>query len=220
MKRELPKPAPTPTDPGLKRQYHSFKRATDAARTHARIVSAAARHLRSPRGSKSLSLEAVAKDAGVSRLTVYNQFGSRRGLFEAVFDDRARRGGMLRLPAAMQEKDPRVALERVIAIFCEFWYFNRKMLGQILAAGVTDPQLEQSMRARNERRRKLLTVIVERLNASGVVPSVQLAETVDVLFVLTSHAVFAGLAGGGRSVETICCLVQRLAADVVTRLGV
>jgi hypothetical protein len=34
---------------------------------------------------------------------------------------------------------------------------------------------------------------------------------VDVLFVLTSHAVFSGLADKGRSVETVCRLVQALA---------
>jgi len=136
-------------------------------KTRARIISAANRQLRSAKGLQSLSLESVAAQAGVTRLTVYNQFGSRRGLLEAVFDDVAFRGGLYRLPEALAEKDPRAALARLVAIFCEFWYFNRRMLGRIIGAGVADPRLELAMRARNERRRKLLTVILKRLEGAG-----------------------------------------------------
>jgi AcrR family transcriptional regulator len=54
----------------------------------------------------AFSLDAIAKAADVTRLTVYNQFGSRRGLLEAVFDDIARRGRLHRLNDAMAESDP------------------------------------------------------------------------------------------------------------------
>jgi len=37
----------------------------------------------------------------VTRLTVYNQFGSRRGLLEAVFDNIARQGGLHEIADAM-----------------------------------------------------------------------------------------------------------------------
>ncbi len=123
------------------RNYHSDKRDADAAKTRARIVSAAAKHLRSAKGMKGLSLESVAKQAGVTRLTVYKQFGSRRGLLEAVFDDVARRGGLHRIPAAMAEPDPRVALKQLVLIFCEFWSFNTRMLGQIIGASAVDPRV-------------------------------------------------------------------------------
>jgi AcrR family transcriptional regulator len=140
--------------PAVKRRgYRSAKRDSGAEKTRARIIAAANRQLRSAKGLQSLSLESVAAQAGVTRLTVYNQFGSRRGLLEAVFDDVAFRGGLYRLPAAMAEKDPRVALLRLVTIFCEFWYFNRRMLGRIIGAGVADPRLERAIRERNERRR-------------------------------------------------------------------
>jgi AcrR family transcriptional regulator len=67
------------------------------------------------------SLEAVARRAKVTRLTLYNQFGSRRGLLEAVFDERARLGGLSRIVAAMAMPDAREALDRIIANFCDFW---------------------------------------------------------------------------------------------------
>jgi AcrR family transcriptional regulator len=204
---------------GGRRDYRSPKRDSAAEKTRARIISAANKQLRSVKGLQGLSLESVAAQAGVTRLTVYNQFGSRRGLLEAVFDAVAFRGGLHRLAEAMAEKDPRAALRRLVTIFCEFWYFNRRMLGHIIGAGVADPRLELAIRARNERRRKLLAVIVKRLEAAGRAPPETVDEVVDVLFVLTSHAVFAGLADKDRSVEAVCRLVQDLAIRTLDRLN-
>jgi AcrR family transcriptional regulator len=205
-----------PTDG--KRGYRSPKRDSAAEKTRARIISAANRQLRSAKGLQRLSLESVAAQAGVTRLTVYNQFGSRRGLLEAVFDDVAFRGGLNRLPEAMAEKDPRAALRRLVAIFCEFWYCNRRMLGRIIGASVADPRLERAIRERNERRRKLFKVILRRLEGADRAAPEVFDEVVDVLFVLTSHAVFAGLADGDRSVETVCRLVQDLAIRALDSL--
>lgn len=203
-----------------RREYRSDKRESDAAKTGARIVSAAAKHLRSAKGIKGLSLESVAKEAGVTRLTVYKQFGSRRGLLEAVFDDVARRGGLHRIPEAMAESDPRVALRRLVSIFCEFWYFNSKMLGQIIGASAVDPQLERGLLARNERRRKSFATLLNRVVDAERISPATFEEVVDTLFVLTSHAVFSGLAVDGRSVETVCRLVQDLAIRTLDRLEV
>jgi AcrR family transcriptional regulator len=206
----------TPT--AKKRGYRSDKRKSEAQKTRARIISAANRQLRSAKGLQSLSLESVAAQAGVTRLTVYNQFGSRRGLLEAVFDDVAFRGGLYRIPEAMADRDPRAALRRLVAIFCDFWYFNRRMLGQIIGAGVAEPRLELAIRTRNERRRKLLAMILKRLEGAARAPQETVDEVVDVLFVLTSHAVFAGLADKGRGVETVCRIVQDLAIRALDRL--
>jgi AcrR family transcriptional regulator len=202
------------------RAYRSDKRDSDAAKTRARIVAAVAKHLRSAKGIKGLSLESVAQEAGVTRLTVYKQFGSRRGLLEAVFDDVARRGGLHRIPEAMAEPDPRVALQRLVSIFCEFWYFNSKMLGQIIGTSVADHQLERGILARNERRRTGFATLLKRIAGADKIPPETLEEVVDTLFVLTSHAVFSGLAVDGRSVETVCRLVQDLAIRTLDRLEV
>src|SRR5215813_6239261 len=111
------------------RTYHSPKRKSAAERTRGRILRTAARLVRSGTGLAGLSLESVAEQAGVTRATVYNQFGSRRGLLEAVFDHIGKRGGLHRIRQAMAEEDPRVALQGIVAIFCDFWYFNRKVMG-------------------------------------------------------------------------------------------
>src|SRR5215831_12357742 len=76
------------------RLYRSSRRTVTAERTRARLLKAASAMLAAPDG---ISLDAVARRAGVTRLTVYNQFGSRRALLEAVFDDMAERGGLHRI---------------------------------------------------------------------------------------------------------------------------
>jgi AcrR family transcriptional regulator len=203
-----------------RREYRSDKRESDAAKTRARIVSAAAKHLRSVKGIKGLSLESVAKEAGVTRPTVYKQFGSRRGLLEAVFDDVARRGGLHRIADAMAEPDARVAVKRLVSIFCEFWFFNSKMLGQIIGASVVDPELERGILDRNERRRKGFATLLNRMAGADRLSAEIFEEVVDTLFVLTSHAVFSGLAINGRRVDTVCRLVQDLAIRTLDRLEV
>ena len=87
------------------RRYESPRRNAAAARTRRRIVAAAAAILGAAEGIGEFSLEAVAKKASVTRLTVYNQFGSRRALLEAVFDERAARGGLHRIADVMAGAD-------------------------------------------------------------------------------------------------------------------
>ena len=70
-----------------RRAYVSSVRTAAAAEKRDRVLKAAAKALRQDASIAHFSLDSVAKAAGVTRLTVYNQFGSRRGLLEAVFDE-------------------------------------------------------------------------------------------------------------------------------------
>src|ERR1700732_3841476 len=103
------------------RTYTSSVRTAAAAEKRERVIEAAARSLREDASIASFSLDAVAKAAGVTRLTVYHQFGSRRGLLEAVFGEIARQGGLTRIADAMAMPDPRDALDRLAEIFRAFW---------------------------------------------------------------------------------------------------
>src|ERR1700682_2165549 len=105
-----------------RRAYVSSVRTAAAAEKRDRVIDAAAKALREDASIASFSLDSVAKAAGVTRLTVYNQFGSRRGLLEAVFDDIARQGGLEGIADAMAMADPHAALDRLVEIFCAFWH--------------------------------------------------------------------------------------------------
>ena len=196
------------------RPYRSSRRAVTAERTRARLLKAASAMLAAPDG---ISLDAVAKRAGVTRLTVYNQFGSRRALLEAVFDDMAERGGLHRIREAMTKTDPKVALQQIVLIFCNFWSIHRGALWRLHAASATDPEFGESLRARNQRRRHLLSVLVDRMIEGGAKRPEVAIELIDVLFALTSVAFFWELTAGGRKADAACRLIQALAADAVQR---
>lgn len=199
------------------RPYQSPSRDAAASRTRDRIVASAAAILGRAKGIEEFSLEAVAKKAGVTRLTVYNQFGSRRALLEAVFDERAVRGGLHRLVEAMATSDPHDALLQIIAIFCEFWTFDPGTLGLLHAAGASDPDLAQSVGERNERRRRLLAALVRRMAHQGRTRAKAERDLVDTLFALTSFWFFSQLAAGGRTATATCRIIQELAMDAVQR---
>jgi AcrR family transcriptional regulator len=199
------------------RAYKSPRRDAAAARTRRRIVAAAATILGAAKGIGGFSLEAVAKKANVTRLTVYNQFGSRRSLLEAVFDERAANGGLHRIADVMAGSDPQAGLRQVIAIFCDFWSFDPKALGLLHAAGANDPEFEASVHERNERRRRLLSVLARRMAEDCQLRPKTIRDLVDVLFALTSFPFFSQLTAAGRTAEAACQLIQELAADAVRR---
>lgn len=187
------------------RRYSSAKREAKTAETRGRLLAAAAALLREP-GGGTLSLEAVAAAAGVTRLTVYNQFGSRRGLLEATFDALASAGGIADLAGAMALSDPREALAALVAVFCSFWGSDDGLVG-LFATAAGDPELAESLAERNERRRLALAVLVRRQGGRDEQPQ---RDIVDLLFALTSFAVFHMLRSGGRNPVAICALLQPL----------
>jgi AcrR family transcriptional regulator len=179
------------------RIYSSPARDAAAAQTRARLLDAAGLLLRRANDPGKVSLDAVAKAAGVTRLTVYNQFGSRRGLLEAVFDEVARQGGLHRIGRAMAMPDARAALDRILDIFCDFWASD-PALGNLHAAAAGDAEFAIVMTERNERRRQVLRVLVERLVTAGKLRKAKAAEAVDMLFALSSYAMFEMLGAQGR----------------------
>jgi AcrR family transcriptional regulator len=190
------------------RPYRLGQRQVAADETRARILAAARDQLAE---DTSFSIDAVARRADVARMTVYYQFGSKRGLLEALFDALAARGGMQQLPSAFQQADPAVALNRFIDVFARFWSSDRVVLRRLRAMAALDPELDQVLRDRNEGRRNGLRVIVSRLPARGA----RVAETVDLLFALTSFENFDVLAGPDRTPEQVSPLVKRAASAIV-----
>jgi AcrR family transcriptional regulator len=188
-----------------RRAYVSSVRTAAAAEKRDRVIGAAARSLREDASISSFSLDNVAKAAGVTRLTVYNQFGSRRGLLEAVFDDIARRGGLEAIAGAMAMADPHAALDRLVAIFCGFWRHD-PAVGRLHEAMAIDPEFAAALTERNERRRKGLTVLIERIAGKAASRRAR-QDAVDTIFALTSYAMFAMLSPG-RSANDACRLVQ------------
>jgi len=198
-----------------KRAYVSSVRSEAAAEKRDRVIEAAAKLLREDASIARFSLDTVAKAAGVTRLTVYNQFGSRRGLLEAVFDDIARQGGLHEIADAMAMPDPLPALDRVVEIFCGFWARDAA-IGRLHEAMATDPEFAEALLERNERRRKLVRMLVGRIAAKAASRRAREA-AVDMIFALTSYPMFAML-GPDRSAAEVRDLVRSACRSALERL--
>jgi AcrR family transcriptional regulator len=140
-------------------------------------------------------------------MTVYHQFKSRVGLLEALFDDLARRGGLVTLPAVFTKEDPAEALAAFVRVFCRFWQSERIVLRRVRAAAALDPGLERALAARDERRRQGLRVIVDRLNKGNTMTPGDVTDTVDLLHALTSFDTYDMLARTRRAAEVEAVIV-------------
>src|SRR5262245_56038612 len=100
-------------------------------RTRDRTVAAARALLASPDGARELTIDAVARRAGVARMTVYYQFGSKSGLLEALFDALAREGLVERLRASFSHAEPFDALGAFIGAFVGFWSSDRLVIRRL-----------------------------------------------------------------------------------------
>jgi len=172
----------------------------------------AAREILVSMGFAGFTVDAVARRAGVARMTVYYQFGSKRELIEALFDDLAARGLVDRLRATFDRPEPFDALAEFIGAFVGFWASERVVMRRLNSLGGLDPDVEQGVHAREERRVEGLRVIVGRVAEKYDRPTPRsLEEAIDVLRTLTSFETFDTLAGPTRNPEEVATLLIRLA---------
>ena len=78
-------------------------------------------------------------------------------------------------------------------------------------AAAMDAELSEALAARNERRRALLGVLVDR---QGIAEGQAKADIVDLLFTLTSFATFTTLRGEQRDGEAVCALLLPLCDQI------
>ena len=194
------------------RPYRLGHRLATTEQTRTRIISAARELLMASNGFSGFSIEAVARQADVARMTVYHQFGSKIGLLEALFDSLAISGGMQQLAFAFQKPEPLDALAEYIMVFSRFWDSDRLVTRRIRGLAALDPDFEQVVRARDGWRRNGLGVIVQRFVEKYGRPAPEaINEAVDVLYTLISFECFDILAGPNRSPVEVAPIVQRTA---------
>jgi AcrR family transcriptional regulator len=139
------------------RRYRSELRAQQAEDTRGRILEATLSVM--ARGVASVSIPAVAREAGVSIPTVYRHFGTKRDLLAAVFPHVVRRAGLDELvpPRSIDElgRGVRALFERIDSA------------GDLARAAAASPAAEEvrrvDMPARLEMSRRLADSIVPKL---------------------------------------------------------
>jgi len=158
------------------RPYRSELRAEQATETRGRILDAALRVLLT--GVASLSVPAVAREAGVSVPTIYRHFGTKAGLLAAMYPHAARRAGLDGIPDPASVGDVR---STVLAVFERL-----DAMDDVSRAAIASPVADQVRHATMPSR-------VERIRAIGksVEPPLAKADLdriTRILVILTSSA--------------------------------
>jgi hypothetical protein len=175
----------------LVRTYRLGKRQARADRTHERIVSAA-RELVAEGTAPSVG--AIAGRAGVSRITVYNRFGSKAGLMSSLVPSGP--------PAPPPDAPPREQLRRLLSDTCLRWAADPAMYRH-LPPPVPGGDVERRL--------------AERLAESDDLrPGCSIKEAEDVIAALTSFAVFDRLhRDGRRPAGAVAEILLRLAGGIL-----
>lgn len=174
--------------------------AVDRTRT---AILAAAREQLTAGDRPSLSVGAVARRAGVSRLTIYNRFESRAGLLRALIDE-ARTGAPA--PPETEIGDVRARLRQRITESCVRWALDPSLFRRLPAVGQIENEPPDANRP-----------LVEQLAAADQLrPGCSLKEAEDVIGALTSFATFDRLhKDGRRSPTAVADILMRLAGAIL-----
>ena len=180
------------------RSYRLGRREEAVRQTRAAIL-AAARDLLASGEIGALSTGAVARRAGVSRVTVYNQFGSRDGLLRELA---AGARGQDRAPAA----DAGDELRNRVVDSCARWASDPALFRGLPTAATAE--LGGGFDDRG---------LAERLAMAGLLrPGCSLREAEDVVGAVTSFPVFDRLhRDGRRSTAAVAEIVLRMAAAIL-----
>ena len=198
------------------RPYRLGERESTVQQTRDRIIEAARALLTTSDGITSFSIEAVARQANVARMTVYYQFGSKIGLLEAICDTLAQNGGITQLANVFRLTDPHAMLAEYIRLFSQFWDSERLLSRRLRGLAALDPEFELVIRARDERRRRGTGVLVQQLaDRTGRPAPDATNQAIELLFTLTSFETFDTLAGPARTCADVAPQVLRLVGIAV-----
>ena len=179
----------------MPRAYRLGRREAGVARTRERILEAA-RSLFAAAGFHGAGLEEVARRADVSRKTVYYQFGSKRGLLEAVVADAERRAQLVeRVRAVVEQPDVAQALPAYVEEVCRFWAGAQELMRGLHGLAALDRDVAEVLAAHDAARRARLVGFVERLAEQwGLGPGEPRRLALEALWMLTGFEAFDHLA--------------------------
>jgi AcrR family transcriptional regulator len=127
-----------------KRSYRSPARQRQADETRTRIATAA-RKLLEERGYAGMTMEAVAKKAGVAIATVYAVFGSKTGILSEILDAARFDDSYQNLVReAMHTADPRERIRFPARIARRIYESEHSVLDLLRGAGAVAPALARS----------------------------------------------------------------------------
>ena len=200
------------------RRYDQRLRAQSAEETRRRVLDAVYEELREA-PARPVSIDRVARAAGVARSTVYVIYGSRAGLFDALAADLLERGGFERVLEAVADPDPRVTVRDGIAGGVHTFAAHRDVFRALFSMAALDPDaVGGAMHRGEERRARGMARLAKRLARQGALrDGLTAKQAADRLWVLTSFDAF-DLLSSGRGLaadEVAAALVEMAERDVL-----
>jgi AcrR family transcriptional regulator len=176
-----------------RRHYRMGRRAEAMAETRARIVEAA-REVLSEVPLRRFSVDEAARLAGVNRTTVYDAFGSRTGLLEAVAEDLLRRGGFDRIGQALAEPDVVRAIDGSLDEWARLYEAEAHVAEPIFALAALDPDALRAVEIFERGRWDGMQHLAGRLEEQGRLrPGVTRQEAAELLWIVTNIQTFGQL---------------------------
>jgi len=180
------------------RKYEQRLRAESAEQTRRRILDAVYQRLHDA-PTTPVSVEQVARAAGVSRSTVYLVFGSRAGLFDALTDDLWwQRAGFQQVVDAVADPDARRHLRGGIAGGVRVFAAHRDVFRALFSMAELDADAVGGAISRIEQNRAGGMVhLAQRLAEQDLLRAeVSVEQAADLLWLLTSFDAFDQLYTG------------------------
>jgi AcrR family transcriptional regulator len=167
-------------------------------------------------GFTGFTLDALARESGVTRQTIHNLFGTKAGVLEALFDQIALDSGMEQMSHVMQQADAAEMLDSFVHIFIAFWTRNRLLLRRVHGIAAIDPEFATAVEARNNRRRMAAAKVVEMIDRrSRQREEAKKTAQAATLYALTSFEFFDVLAESCGSVEMAANLLPEIASKAL-----
>jgi len=194
----------------MKRRSYRLGLREESVDRHRADILAAAREVFSEAGYHGAGLEEVALRAGISRKTVYYQFGAKMGLLDALVIDLESSAELAQRVQAIIEKPGRIALREYFLEICRFWQLNQDFVRALNGLGATDADARKVINKHDRARRRRLTTLVALLAARGELRKGSYQErAVDLLWLLSSFSSFDHLVTRSR-------LTPEMAASLLT----
>jgi AcrR family transcriptional regulator len=173
--------------PMAPRRYKQTLRAESAEETRRRILDAVLERF-SAAPTERVSIDQVARMAGVARSTVYLIFGSRAGLFDAVARDLLDRGGFDRVVRATEHPDAREHLRGGFYGTAHTFAAHRDAFRVLYSMASLDPDaVGGAINRAEERRARGMAYLAGQLEQQGLLrDGVTPEAAADLMFVLTS----------------------------------
>ena len=195
------------------RRYEQKLRAESAAETRRRILDAVYERLREA-PAEAVSVDRIAKRAGVARSTVYLIFESRAGLFDALASDLYERAGYPRLLEAVRVEDAWESARGGIRAGDDIFAADRDVFRALHSMEQLDPEAVGGTIRRIEQERAAgMAWAARRLREQGYLrPGASAKDAADILWIQASFEAFDLLyTGRGLAAKKVADLLVAIA---------